>query len=315
MMVGFDGSFDGSSVAGFSSLMAVSEPHGNEVDDDDELIGTGQADVSEADFGQNEKMIDEERRQEEDRLEGSQVGASVTRRFRRDPHDDATAEPQQRTTTQMEAGEEQVRQRSACLDLPGCQFEIAFTDHSRTVPECSHYHRDVKLYAACCNVVIECRMCHDELTNGSHFMEQGKSAKVFCKQAQDVGRKCSNPAYAVETVEAYFCAICRLYYSSDTPVYHCDSCGLCRKGIQEEYFHCETCNACVSIESRARHRCMPRSLDVDCPICKEYLFTSTKHVMYMRCGHAMHVQCWDVHTRTKDTCPFCQKSLATMDSD
>jgi zinc finger protein-like protein len=314
--------FDCSSVAGLSSFAVVSEPDSNEVDEDDEgdeddeLQGTGQADVSEAESGLNDRSIDGEGEQAEDRLEGSDDDASVRRLFRDRPHEEATAELQRRTSTQIEAGEELIRQ-DACSELRRCQFDMSFTDDSETVLGCIHYHRKVKLFAACCNVFVTCRLCHDDLMNGSHFMERRKVEKVLCmvcKQVQDVGQKCVNPACEVEEFATYFCAICRLYDSSGTPVYHCDSCGLCRKGVREENFHCSTCNACVSLESQLRHRCMPRSLDVDCPICKEYLFTSRKPVVYMRCGHTMHSECWDVYTRTKYTCPLCQKCLTTMDS-
>jgi hypothetical protein len=289
---------------------------GDAGDERDEVPGSVRTEVSEAEDRLNERAMDEEERQGADRSVGLNEDASVRRLFRDRPHEEATAELQRRTTSQFEAGEELIRQGARAELLRG-QFETTFTDNSRTHLGCSHYQRKVKLLAACCNVFVTCRLCHDDKMSGSHVMERGKVVKVLCmvcKQVQDVGPKCTNPACEVEEFATYFCSICRLYDSSGTPVYHCDACGLCRKGSPDANFHCNTCNACVSLESQARHRCMPQSLDVDCPICKEYLFTSRKPVVYMRCGHTMHSDCWDVYTRTKYTCPLCQKCLTTMDS-
>jgi hypothetical protein len=242
--------------------------------------------------------------------------AEVRNVFRALSHDQIAAELHRRARSQVEAVEEP-RRAAARKELEREQGEQTFSDDSKTVLGCGHYQRKVKLLAPCCDVFVTCRLCHDDKMEGSHLMDRSMVEKVMCmvcKTVQDVGQKCVNPDCEVDDFASYFCRTCRLYDSSGVPVYHCDACGMCRKGSRLENFHCNTCNACVNIESQARHRCMPQSLHVDCPICKEFLFTSRKPVVFMRCGHTMHSDCWDVYTRTKYTCPLCFKCLTAMDS-
>eukprot|EP00741_Cyanophora_paradoxa_P007218 tig00001094_g6984.t1 len=96
-------------------------------------------------------------------------------------------------------------------------------------------------------------------------------------------------------------------------IYHCEHCNICRigKGLGIDYFHCNKCNACMSTSLR-NHRCVERSLESDCPICHHYMFTSTTPVMFLACGHCMHVACFEQYTMTNYVCPICSKSLGDM---
>mmetsp|Transcript_19971 Transcript_19971/g.25495 ORF Transcript_19971/g.25495 Transcript_19971/m.25495 type:complete len:144 (+) Transcript_19971:45-476(+) len=60
------------------------------------------------------------------------------------------------------------------------------------------------------------------------------------------------------------------------------------------------------------HKCIERSLESDCPVCSEFMFTSIKPVCFLPCGHTMHVECYDDYTGTNYVCPICSKSLANM---
>lgn len=115
----------------------------------------------------------------------------------------------------------------------------------------------------------------------------------------------------------YYCGECRLF--DDDPshhIYHCDACGICRvgRGLGIDFFHCHRCRACLSIElERSGHRCIERTLDSNCPICGEYLFTSTQQVILMKpCQHSIHARCYRQHTARSYQCPICCKSLGDM---
>ncbi|CAN8073230.1 unnamed protein product [Agarophyton chilense] len=182
-------------------------------------------------------------------------------------------------------------------------------------PGCEHYPRNCKLRAACCGLWVVCRLCHDH--NMDHEMVRFHTTQVrcmLCDREQPVSNKCvqCNVHFA-----RYFCAICKFY--DDTPdkdIYHCHKCKICRvgKGIGHDNFHCDRCDACISIELSKGHHCLKKSLDANCPICGAYLFTSTRPVVFMRCGHTMHAHCFDDYTVENFRCPLCQKALTNMSS-
>lgn len=84
------------------------------------------------------------------------------------------------------------------------------------------------------------------------------------------------------------------------------------QGLDIDYFHCDRCNACMSV-SLKKHKCVERSLESDCPICHSYMFTSTTPVMFLPCGHCMHVSCYEEYTLTNYICPLCSKALGDME--
>ncbi|KAF9919980.1 hypothetical protein FBU30_010294 [Linnemannia zychae] len=113
----------------------------------------------------------------------------------------------------------------------------------------------------------------------------------------------------------YYCDTCKLW--DDDPkkhIYHCDDCGICRigQGLGRDYFHCKKCNVCMNIQLQNNHKCIERNLECDCPICGEYMFTSTSTVIFMPCGHCIHSKCHEDYIKTSYQCPTCWKSLGDM---
>lgn len=47
----------------------------------------------------------------------------------------------------------------------------------------------------------------------------------------------------------------------------------------------EKCNVCMALSLKGRHKCIERNLESDCPVCGDYMFTSTTTVIFMPCGH------------------------------
>lgn len=179
---------------------------------------------------------------------------------------------------------------------------------------CEHYPRNCRLLAACCGAWVVCRFCHDNL-NLSHSMDRFKTERLkcmICNLEQPINNVCINSECKTKFGE-YYCKKCKFF--DNTPgkkIYHCHKCEICRLGEKKDNFHCDICDACVSKKYMNEHKCLKRSLDADCPICGQYIKTSTNPVVFMRCGHTMHANCFDEYTKDKYTCPLCHKSLSDM---
>lgn len=105
---------------------------------------------------------------------------------------------------------------------------------------------------------------------------------MLCSTLQPAAKNCNN---CKEEMARYYCDKCKLWDNHpEKSIYHCDDCGICRqgKGLGEDYFHCKTCNICLSTTMK-NHKCIERNLECDCPICGEYMFTSTSTVIFMVC--------------------------------
>lgn len=98
------------------------------------------------------------------------------------------------------------------------------------------------------------------------------------------------------------------YFACFRTVYHCPFCNLCRlgRGLGIDYFHCMTCNCCLGIKL-VNHKCLEKSLETNCPICCDFLFTSSDTVRGLPCGHYMHSACFQVSVYP--TLLFCQTVL------
>lgn len=182
---------------------------------------------------------------------------------------------------------------------------------------CTHYERSCWLKADCCGKYYPCRRCHDH--HEDHLIDRHATKFVGCTicGAEDVkvGRNCSECGVQFAR---YFCEICKFHDDEEgKDIYHCPKCGICRigKGItgpEPDNYHCDKCNSCVPIQVKDTHPCMNQSLESNCPVCNEYLATSTAQVVFMRCGHAMHHNCFEQYTMSSYTCPICFKSLTDM---
>lgn len=100
-------------------------------------------------------------------------------------------------------------------------------------------------------------------------------------------------------------------------IYHCPFCNLCRvgRGLGIDYFHCMTCNCCLGIKL-VNHKCLEKSLETNCPICCDFLFTSSSTVRALPCGHYMHSSCFQVfiHFPSAFCLSACMHSVYQMTS-
>ncbi|KAI8805181.1 zinc-ribbon-domain-containing protein [Cladochytrium replicatum] len=190
-----------------------------------------------------------------------------------------------------------------------------YHDKDSLILGCKHYQRACKLQAHCCGRWYTCRFCHDEVSDHSIIRNLTTTMMcMYCSTVQPSGHDCINPD-CKRRVAKYYCKECKLW--DDDPrknIYHCYDCGICRigKGLGQDYFHCKKCNVCMAISLKGRHKCIERNLESDCPICGEYMFTSTTTVIFMPCGHCIHYKCHQEYIQTSYQCPTCFKSLANM---
>ncbi|KAJ4333066.1 hypothetical protein N0V87_007884 [Didymella glomerata] len=179
---------------------------------------------------------------------------------------------------------------------------------------CQHYKRNVKVQCYDCKHWYTCRHCHDEIED--HPLNRKATQNMLCMA-------CGTPQKAADTcnecgIEAacYYCDICKLWdNNARKKIYHCPDCGICRRGagLGKDYTHCPRCNVCITISHADSHVCIPRATDSGCPICTDYLFTSSAAVVSMPCGHYMHKQCYTLYMETAYKCPICKKSAVKMD--
>ncbi|XP_052182286.1 zinc finger protein BRUTUS-like At1g74770 isoform X2 [Diospyros lotus] len=178
---------------------------------------------------------------------------------------------------------------------------------------CKHYKRNCKLVAACCNKIYACRLCHDD--ESDHSMDRKATTKMMCMKClviQPIGPTCSTDTCDKLSMARYYCRICK-FFDDERDIYHCPYCNLCRvgKGLGIDYFHCMNCNACMS-RSLSVHICREKCFEDNCPICHEFIFTSSSPVKALSCGHLMHSACFQDYTYSHYTCPICSKSLGDM---
>ncbi|KAM0349800.1 hypothetical protein ACHAPU_003634 [Fusarium lateritium] len=198
-------------------------------------------------------------------------------------------------------------------ETPVEAFEV--TSETEQPLGCQHYERNVKLQCFTCKKWYTCRFCHD--ANEDHNLVRTETRNMLCmicvtpQKASDMCINCG------EESAHYYCNICHLWENRQSkPIYHCNDCGICRRGmgLGKDFFHCKTCRACISTSIEGSHKCIERSTDCDCPICGEYLFTSPRPVVFMPCGHSIHKKCYEQHMKVSYKCPICNKSLTNMES-
>ncbi|XP_021645303.2 zinc finger protein BRUTUS isoform X2 [Hevea brasiliensis] len=196
-------------------------------------------------------------------------------------------------------------------DIMGCS--PSFRDQVKQVFGCDHYKRNCKLRAACCGNLFACRFCHDKVSD--HSMDRKATLEMMCMlclKIQAVGPICTTPECSGFSMAKYYCNICK-FFDDERTIYHCPFCNLCRvgRGLGIDYFHCMTCNCCLGIKL-VNHKCLEKGLETNCPICCDFLFTSSATVRALPCGHYMHSACFQAYTCSHYTCPICSKSLGDM---
>lgn len=193
------------------------------------------------------------------------------------------------------------------------------TYHSEDVLGCPHYQRACKLQCYQCSKWVSCRFCHDEQQHEpAHNFVRNKTRWIMCMRCQNVQRPSRECTRCEEEFALYYCEKCKLYDNDEAKdIYHCDKCKLCRLGLGLgiDFFHCDGCHACLSAELQGNHKCIEGATMSNCPICGDYMFTSTRPVVYMSpCGHAIHQHCFEEHTRHSYKCPHCQVTVLNMDA-
>ncbi|CAH9084819.1 unnamed protein product [Cuscuta epithymum] len=196
-------------------------------------------------------------------------------------------------------------------DLAECS--PSFRDRDKKVLGCEHYKRNCKLRAACCGKLVTCRFCHDEVSD--HSMERKATVEMMCMRClkvQPIGPVCMTPSCNGFSMAKYYCSICK-FFDDERSVYHCPSCNLCRvgKGLGIDFYHCMKCNCCMGI-NLVEHKCLEKALETNCPICCEFLFTSSATVRPLPCGHYMHSACFQAYASSNYICPICSKSMGNM---
>jgi hypothetical protein len=202
----------------------------------------------------------------------------------------------------------------AAQNLSAESKETIQSFHKDDILGCKHYQRKCKIQAFCCDKFFVCRLCHDE-QEMSHKIDRFATKKMLCMKCgtiQDIGQMCSSCG---ECMGNYFCKICKFF--DDAPnatVYHCDKCGLCRrgKGLEIDFRHCDICNACIAISNFDTHLCFEKLLESNCPICLEWMHNSVNPVTFLKCGHPMHVRCYEKFARSSFRCPTCFKAAEDM---
>lgn len=183
---------------------------------------------------------------------------------------------------------------------------------------CVHYSRNVKVQCHDCHLWFPCRHCHDESDRlpFRHILNRKKTQNMLCmlcRTPQSAAESCINCG---ESAAWYYCPKCKLWDNdSQKRIYHCDDCGICRRGegLGKDYVHCRRCNVCISISTSDAHPCVERATDCDCPLCLIHLFESPNPVVSLPCGHYMHALCYKDLMAVSYRCPVCNKSAVNME--
>ncbi|CAK7562962.1 MAG: hypothetical protein SEPTF4163_000818 [Sporothrix epigloea] len=192
---------------------------------------------------------------------------------------------------------------------------IAQDEDGRKLYGCEHYRRNVKLQCFTCERWYTCRLCHNDAED--HTLPRSSTRNMLCMlcgYAQRAGAVCAKCGVSAAR---YYCGICKLWNDDpDKSIYHCNDCGICRvgEGLGKDFFHCKKCGSCIAINQEESHRCREGVMDCDCPICSEYIFTTRKKVVTMKCGHIIHDDCRAQYIKRSYKCPICNKSVENMES-
>ncbi|KAI5778217.1 hypothetical protein EDC01DRAFT_719442 [Geopyxis carbonaria] len=180
---------------------------------------------------------------------------------------------------------------------------------------CSHYRRNNRLQCSTCERWHTCRFCHDEKEDHTLVRQETKNMLCMpCGRPQPAQQDCR---FCSARTARYYCDKCKLWDDdAQKSIYHCNDCGICRigQGLGKDFFHCKKCGVCMSVQLENSHRCIERSTKCDCPICGEFMFTSTLTVVFMTCGHSIHHKCYYEHMKSSYRCPTCARTIINMES-
>lgn len=118
--------------------------------------------------------------------------------------------------------------------------EVAVVEETPPMLGCKHYKRNVKLQCSACERWYTCRLCHDEVED--HVLNRKATKNMLCMLcgcAQRAGEFCVECG---DRTAWYYCGVCKLWDNdSNKSIYHCNDCGICRKGrgLGKDFFHCK----------------------------------------------------------------------------
>lgn len=167
------------------------------------------------------------------------------------------------------------RAQSTPIDRPA-STAVSYHDEENHVLGCSHYSRKCQIRAPCCppDTFFPCRFCHDEQCD--HTIDRHAISDMLCmlccmypqqsmrRPERDLARSqpvSDNCVDCGESMARYWCGVCKFF--DDEPgrdIFHCDACGICRRGNRDDFFHCERCNCCYSATLRVGHKCIENVL-------------------------------------------------------
>lgn len=177
-----------------------------------------------------------------------------------------------------------------------------------TTESCTHYIRQCDIECPECLKFYSCRICHDEAED--HILKRKEMKNIRCRACQKIqtsnNHYCESNACQIRFGE-YFCQICHLWGDNLSHVYHCEQCGICRKGPKEDFIHCQQCNIC---HRNHDYKCnQGTKSDMTCSICLDNLFTSTRGTHQLHCGHILHINCLNEYIHSDYRCPICHKTM------
>ena len=177
-------------------------------------------------------------------------------------------------------------------------------------PQCSHYLRNCDIQCPDCRKFYPCRICHDEAE--AHPLRRHDITHVRCRSCKTIQSASNQCVMCGIKFGRYYCDICHLWELSNSPIYHCEKCGICRKGKREDYIHCDFCGMCYSKNVFKNHKCLQNCTKTNCPVCNEFMFDTRQEIMILKCGHSMHAKCLKDYSKHDYRCPLCKKSLVDM---
>eukprot|EP00804_Cyclotella_cryptica_P019991 CCRYP_007880-RC/>CCRYP_007880-RC protein AED:0.10 eAED:0.12 QI:222/0.5/0.6/1/0.5/0.6/5/0/393 len=128
------------------------------------------------------------------------------------------------------------------------------------VMACVHYQRKNNVVSPCCNKVFGCRVCHDEISVSCGPMDRFAIKEIVCKECNTRQSSSTNVCLSCGvTFAEWHCPKCNLWMDLSKRPFHCDKCGICRVGGQENFRHCDQCCMCISNAVYETHNCIKTS--------------------------------------------------------
>lgn len=168
---------------------------------------------------------------------------------------------------------------------------------------CEHPSPSLLLVCPTCNRIYPCKNCHDKTE--THLLIQKKIQKILCVSCGCIQPKTQTCIQCKNKLSNYFCLKCTVWCDSST-IYHCNKCNVCRVGPKEKYKHCDGCKACIEVDAK-EHIHIPDSIMSNCPICADFMFDSGKQAILLKCGHAIHEECYLINLKNSMNCAICFK--------